>query len=153
MNNNFKRIIIASDHAGVNVKAEIIKHLENHCQLIDIGPKDENTSVNYAQYGIACAQQVVEFDCLGIVVCGTGIGISIAANKVPGIRCAIVYNIATAQAAKVHNNANMIAIGARQFDIETILSMVDAWLNAEFEGERHLSRLETISNFEKNNSK
>lgn len=141
------RIFIASDHSGIEVKEAIIKHLEDTCQLIDLGPNDPNKSVNYAEYGIACAEKCVEHNALGIVICGTGIGISIAANKVKGARCAMLYNNEVAALSKQHNNANILSFGARQFSISKILEMIDIFLKSKFEGDRHNERLKFIDNY------
>lgn len=147
---NLNRIILASDHTGIETKKAIIKHLENTHQLIDLGPFDCDVSVDYPNYGIECAKKAVEYQCLGIVICGTGIGISIAANKVKGARCALLYNVDVAKLAKIHNNANVIAFGSRQFSEQQIIDMLDAFLSSEYENDRHQKRLDIISNFEKN---
>lgn len=148
---NIDRIILASDHSGIEVKKAIIKHLENTHQLIDLGPFDCDISVDYSNYGIECAKKAVEYNCLGIVICGTGIGISIAANKVKGARCALLYNDEVAKLAKMHNNANVISFGSRQFSEKEIIQMLEIFLATKFEDGRHQKRLDIIANFEKNN--
>ncbi len=143
------KIYIGSDHAGTELKNKIIQKYQNTYEFINCS-SDSESPINYAESGIKVASEVAQNkDSLGIVICGSGIGISIAANKVKGIRCALLYNEAVAKLAKQHNNANVIAFGARQFDDEMIFKMLDAFLNASFEGDRHLSRIATIDAYEK----
>ncbi|MGL4950917.1 MAG: RpiB/LacA/LacB family sugar-phosphate isomerase [Mycoplasma sp.] len=150
MNNKLNKIVIASDHSGIEVKETIINHLQGKFEIVDLGPFDSEVSVDYAQFGIDCGEKAIELNCLGIVICGTGVGISIACNKVQGVRCSLLYNNEVAKLCKEHNNANVIAFGARQFSIKQIIEMLDIFLEANFEGGRHNQRLETISNYEIN---
>lgn len=143
------KIYIGSDHAGTTLKQAIIKKYASQYEFINC-TSDDITPLNYAQCALDVATNVAQTkDSLGIVICGTGIGISIAANKVKGIRCALVYNETVAALAKEHNNANVIAFGARQFDEEAVFKMLDAFLNAQFAGARHQTRLNTIDAYEK----
>ena len=135
------RIAIASDHGGFELKEIIKKHLEERgLEVADLGTNSD-ASVDYPVYGKACGEAVVngEADC-GIVVCGTGIGISIAANKVKGVRCGLCTSVEMAQLTKQHNNANVLALGGRTTPAELALQIVDAWLDTEFEGGRHERR-------------
>ena len=135
------RIAIASDHGGFELKEIIKKHLEERgVEVADLGTNSD-ASVDYPVYGKACGEAVVsgEADC-GIVVCGTGIGISIAANKVKGVRCGLCTSVEMAQLTKQHNNANVLALGGRTTPAELALQIVDAWLDTEFEGGRHERR-------------
>ncbi len=139
-------IALASDHAGFELKEAIKKHLvDNNYDIIDFGT-DSTASVDYPQFARLAAQAVADGQCdRGIVCCGTGIGVSIAANKVSGIRCALCTNEFTAEMSRKHNNANMMAMGARVInDIDLSLKMVDIWLSTEFEGGRHARRVDMI---------
>lgn len=142
-------IAIGSDHGGFEMKALIIKHLkEKGLQVEDLGSCDCN-SVDYPDYGQAVAEAVSSGRCeKGIVICGTGIGISISANKVPGIRAALCTDSFMARMAKEHNNANIIALGARVIGPGVALDIVDTWLNSEFQGGRHQVRVDKISAIE-----
>ena len=135
------RIAIASDHGGFELKEIVKKHLEERgLEVADLGTNSD-ASVDYPVYGKACGEAVVsgEADC-GIVVCGTGIGISIAANKVKGVRCGLCTSVEMAQLTKQHNNANVLALGGRTTPAELALQIVDDWLDTEFEGGRHERR-------------
>lgn len=141
-------IAIGSDHAGYELKEELKKYLqEKGLKTKDLGTNDLS-SVDYPDFGRKVGEAVIndQLD-FGIVVCGTGIGISIAANKVKGIRAALVYDEETASLAKMHNNANVIALGGRKTSIEEAKKIVDAYLSSQFE-ERHQKRLDKISVYE-----
>lgn len=149
------KIGLGCDHGGYNLKLEIIKHLEaKGIECVDYGTNNAEESVDYPIYGQKVAEAVVakEVD-YGIVCCGTGIGISLAANKVPGIRCAVVSDVFSAKMSKAHNNANMLALGERVLGKGLALELVDAWLNTEFEGDRHLRRVNLIGDIEKKYNK
>lgn len=139
------KIALACDHGGLNLKTAIKKHLEklNH-EVLDFGV-NSSESVDYPDYSYKAAKAVVnkEADC-GILVCGTGIGIGIAANKVKGIRCATVGDTFSARMTKAHNDANMIALGERVTGIGLGLDIVDAYLNSSFEGGRHQTRIDKM---------
>ena len=139
------KIAIASDHGGYELKGVLIDYLtKKGYEMINLGT-DTADSVDYSDYAEKCAEKVLskEVD-FGIVVCGTGIGISIAANKIDGIRCALCHSPETAALAKQHNNANIISLGGRTTTDETALKIVDAFIEAEFEGGRHQRRVEKI---------
>lgn len=143
-------IAISSDHGGYKLKVELMKHLEKRgIEYKDFGA-GEGESVDYPIYARKAARAVASGECeAGIVVCTTGIGISIAANKVRGIRCAAVESEMSAEFCKRHNNANMIALGGGLVGPEKAKRMVDLWLDAEFEGDRHLRRVNQIMEIEK----
>lgn len=139
------KVILGSDHGGFELKEKIKNHLENkNIKVIDKGTYNLE-SVDYPEYGRLVGEAVVskEGD-FGIVVCGTGIGISIAANKVHGVRCALCHNTTTARLTREHNNANVLALGGRVLGDVLALEMVDIFLNTEFEGGRHQNRIEKI---------
>ncbi|MDD7408557.1 MAG: ribose 5-phosphate isomerase B [Anaerovoracaceae bacterium] len=138
-------IALASDHAGFELKEILKKHLiENNYDIMDYGTSS-TASVDYPIYAKKAAKAVADGQCeRGIVCCGTGIGVSITANKVKGIRCALIHDEYTAEMCKKHNNANMIAIGARVVDPELAVKLVDIWLNTQFEEGRHQRRIDEI---------
>lgn len=138
-------IALASDHAGFELKEAIKKHLvENNYDILDFGT-NSNASVDYPPFARMAAEAVAAGECdKGIICCGTGIGVSIVANKVKGIRCALCTNEFTAEMSRKHNDANMMALGARVTDQELALKMVDIWLNTEFEEGRHKKRVDMI---------
>lgn len=144
------KIALACDHGGINLKEAIKKHLEkNNYEVIDFGTNTTD-SVDYPDYAFKAATAVAQKDAdCGILVCGTGIGIGIAANKVKGIRCATVGDTFSARMTKAHNDANMIALGERVTGIGLGLDIVDAYLNSSFEGGRHQNRVDKIMEIEK----
>ncbi len=149
------KIGLASDHGGYNLKKDIVEYLnEKGIECIDFGPNNGNESVDYPEYGKKVAEAVIskEVD-YGIVCCGTGIGISLAANKVPGIRCAVVSDVFSAKMSKAHNNANMLSLGERVLGKGLALEIVEAWISTDFEGDRHLRRVNLISEIEKKYNK
>jgi len=142
------KIAIGSDHGGFRAKEKIIDALSKEYEILDCGTYSEDSS-NYALFGIKVASEVSSNNAeLGIVICSSGIGISIAANKVKNIRCALLYNDEVAHLAKEHNNANVIAFGAKFMSYEEIMSRINIFLNSKFEEGRHKERIETIKNFE-----
>ena len=142
-------IALANDHTGIALKEEIKKLLDHRgLEYKDIGTHTE-ASVDYPIYGESVAKAVVSGECdRGIIICGTGIGISIAANKVPGIRAALCHNAFTAQMCREHNNAQIVSMGARVIDEATALEIVDIFLNTEFAGGRHTGRVEKLMEIE-----
>ncbi|MBU5676586.1 ribose 5-phosphate isomerase B [Alkaliphilus sp. MSJ-5] len=144
------KIAIGSDHGGYGLKELIKKHLqEKGFDIKDFGT-DSIASTDYPDFARSVGEAVVaeEFD-RGILVCGTGIGISIAANKVPGVRCALVGDCFSAKATRQHNNANIIALGERVVGPGLALEIVDTWLGTEFEGGRHQNRIDKITEIER----
>lgn len=144
------KIALGSDHGGYNLKNIVIEHLkEKGIEYEDLGCYNTE-SCDYPVYGEKVAEAVVrgEFD-YGIIVCGTGIGISIAANKVPGIRAAHCTDSFTARATRQHNNSNILSLGERITGPSIALDIVDAFLSTEFEGGRHEKRVNMIEEIEK----
>lgn len=145
------KIGLGCDHGGYNLKLEIMEYLKSkNIEYIDYGTNSSDESVDYPIFGEKVAEAVVAKNVdYGIVCCGTGIGISLAANKVPGIRCAVVSDVFSAKMSKAHNNANMLSLGERVLGKGLALEIVDAWINTEFEGDRHSRRVDMISSIEK----
>jgi ribose 5-phosphate isomerase B len=143
------KIAIGADHAGYEVKEQIKKQLEEmNLEVEDLGTNSLE-SVDYPDFGAAVGREVASGKAdEGIVVCGSGIGIAIAANKIHGIRAAQAWNEETARLAREHNNANILSIGARVLPAEEIPKIVKAWFDAKFAGGRHEGRVEKISKLE-----
>ena len=148
------KVAIGCDHAGIRLKPALIEYLIKHGHDFKDFGTYSNGSCNYAEYGAKVAEAVAsdEFD-RGILICGTGIGMSIVANKVPGIRCAHCHDTFSAKATRQHNDSNVIAFGERVIAAELMLDIVDLFLNTEFEGGRHVERLNTIKAVESKYSK
>ncbi len=145
------KIAIASDHAGVELKQEIINLLQEELSItvLNCGPDDKHTSVDYPDYAAKVAYAIQEGAAdLGILICGTGIGISIAANKHNGIRCALCHDCYSARVTREHNNSNILAMGARVIGVDLAKDIVRHFLDADFEGERHQRRLDKITAIE-----
>ncbi|MGO1527855.1 MAG: ribose 5-phosphate isomerase B [Senegalia sp. (in: firmicutes)] len=145
------KIAIGSDHGGYDLKNEIIGYLkEAGYEYNDFGTYSTD-SVDYPDFGKKVSESVAkgEYD-KGIVICGTGIGISISANKVRGIRCALCSDIYSAKKAAEHNNANIIALGGRVLGVDLAKAIVEAYLSSEFEGGRHERRVNKIMDIEEN---
>jgi len=144
-----KKVLIASDHAGYGGK-EAIKRLLDQMQIAyaDLGP-DSESSVDYPDFAERVATGVANGEAeAGILVCGSGIGMQIAANKIAGVRAALAWNEETARLSRQHNNANVLAVGARTTPAETIEAIVKAFLTTSFDGGRHQQRLDKISRLE-----
>lgn len=141
------KIAIAADHGGVELK-EALKEKFRALEFTDLGTHGSD-SVDYPDFAAAVGKRVAagEFD-RGILICGSGIGISIAANKIKGIRAALCHNTYTAEMARRHNDANVIAMGGRVVDEATAIAMTEIFLNTEFEGGRHARRVDKISSLE-----
>ncbi len=138
------RIVLSSDHAAIPLRLAIAAHLQTRAEVLDIGPSSPE-STHYPLHGKAAAQKVASGDCdLGIILCGTGQGIMMAANKVPGIRCGVCSDTFSARMIRAHNDANMLSLGARVIGEGLALDIVDAFLEAEFEGGRHATRVDMI---------
>ena len=146
------KIAIGNDHAAGTLKGEIVEYLkELGHEVVDFGTNGTE-SCDYPDYGEKVGRAVVsgDADC-GVLICGTGVGISIAANKVPGVRAAVCSDTATARLTKQHNNANIIAFGARIVGTELAKDIVKTYLDAEFMGGKHQSRIDKIHEIEKKN--
>lgn len=152
-----KTVVLGSDHAGYELKADLVAYLRETrpFDVVDVGASDGTTSVDYPDYAAEVARAVagpsgmylpsrgLRPGVLGIVVCGTGIGVSLAANRVPGARCALVHDEFTARAAAEHNHANILALGGRLLASHAGRRLVDAWLDAVPEA-RHTRRLTKV---------
>ena len=144
-----KRIALSSDHAAIDLRQSIANHIAMQgYDVVDIGPTTPE-STHYPKHGEAAARLVASGDCaLGIILCGTGQGIMMAANKVKGIRCGVCSDTFSARMIRQHNDANMLSIGARVVGEGLALEIVDAFLAAEFEGGRHGTRVDMITAIE-----
>jgi len=142
-----ERIAIASDHAAIDMKAQLVAHMrEAGHDVIDLGP-DGSESVDYPDYGYKLADAIASGAAdKGVALCGSGIGISIAVNRHPACRCAAVSDGLTARLAREHNDANVIAMGARLIGIETAKDCLDQFLSTRFAGGRHQRRVDKLSN-------
>jgi len=145
------KIALGSDHGGYGLKQSLIPMLQaRDIQVADAGTENAVDSVDYPDFAERVALLVTHGGAdAGILVCGTGIGISIAANKIPGIRAALVTDEFMARMAKEHNNANILVLGGRVLDEQKACDLVAAWLDATFEGGRHQGRLDKITEIEK----
>jgi ribose 5-phosphate isomerase B len=144
------KVAIASDHGGIGIRKEIINLLEEmEVEYEDLGCEC-SSSVDYPDYAIPVAEKVVngEVD-RGILICGTGVGMSIAANKVIGIRCALVHDLFTAKVTREHNDSNVLAMGERVIGPGVAREIARIWLTTEFEGDRHAKRVNKIKLYEK----
>lgn len=142
-------IVIGSDHGGINLKDAVKQFLlERHIEVQDVGTNNFD-SVDYPDFGEKVAGMVSRGEAqLGILICGTGIGMSIVANKFPGVRAALTTDEFMARMAKEHNNANIIVLGGRVITVELATKMVAAWLDGVYEGGRHQQRLDKIARIE-----
>ena len=140
-----RRIVLSSDHAAIALRQAVAEHIAARgWEVMDIGPTTPE-STHYPLHGAAAARRVASGDCdLGIVLCGTGQGIMMAANKVAGIRCGVCSDTFSARMIRQHNDANMLSLGARVVGEGLALDIVDAFLGAEFEGGRHATRRDMI---------
>ncbi|MBZ0263467.1 ribose 5-phosphate isomerase B [bacterium] len=146
---HIKKLVAAADHGGIELKDELVERLRDAgYEVEDLGTHSSD-SVDYPDYAKLAGQSILEgkADC-GILVCGTGIGISIAANKIDGIYCAKLNNPIEGKMAAAHNHANMVALGGRITDPETAWESVKAWLETEPEGDRHNRRVDKIKDLE-----
>ena len=145
------KISLGCDHGGFIAKEELKKYLENkRYEVFDVGTNSSD-SCNYAEFGLKAAELVANKTCdFGVVICSSGEGISIAANKVCGVRCGIAYNDDVALLIRQHNDCNMVSFGAKFMSISDIIRRTDIFLNTSFEGGRHNARVDTIKNFENN---
>ena len=143
------KLAIGNDHSAVEMKKEIKAHLESRgVEVVDMGVHTPE-SCNYPVLGYKVARLVADGEVDGgVLICGTGVGISLAANKVKGIRACVCSDPYTAKLSKMHNNTNIIAFGARVVGVELAKMIVDEWLNAEFEGGRHQKRVDMLTEIE-----
>ncbi|MCY9003167.1 ribose 5-phosphate isomerase B [Peribacillus frigoritolerans] len=143
------KVVIASDHGGINIRKEIISLLkEMNIEYEDMGCEC-STSVDYPDYALPLAEKVAKGEVdRGILICGTGIGMSIAANKVKGIRCALVHDMFSAKATREHNDTNILAMGRRVIGPGLARDIAKIWLTTPFDGGRHKNRINKIRTYE-----
>ncbi len=147
------KIAIASDHAGFEAKQSLIKYLEDKQYIVKDFGTNSSDSCDYPDFALKCANAVADKEYeFGILICGTGIGMSICANKVKGIRCALCQEEFGARMTREHNDANMIAFGARVISVDTMEKLVDIFISTPFSNlENHVRRLSKISAYENSN--
>jgi ribose 5-phosphate isomerase B len=145
LKNLFKKVCIGSDHAGFRLKEEIKDFLiSKNISIFDLGPINEN-SVDYPDYAKKVSNRIkINRSDVGILVCGSGTGMAISANKIKGIRAAVCYNLKSTRLSRLHNNANIISLGSRLTKKRLALKLVSTFLNTKFEGGRHLRRVKKI---------
>lgn len=141
-----KTVAIAADHGGFVLKSQLIEHVQSlgH-SVIDLGTNDADTSVDYPEFAAKLANFIItgRASC-GILVCGTGVGMSIAANRWPAVRCALVHDVTTARLSREHNDANVLAIGGRVTGVAVALDCVNVFLTTDFSGGRHARRVKQL---------
>jgi ribose 5-phosphate isomerase B len=139
------KFYIANDHAGFNIKSDVVKILKNkNCEVIDLGTADCER-VDYPDFAHTLCETILkDEESFGILICGSGIGMSIAANRHKGIRAALCHDAYTAKMARAHNNANVLCFGERILGLGIIESMITAWIETPFEGGRHAARVKKI---------
>ena len=145
LNKNFNTVCIASDHAGFDLKEAIKNHLiDKKISIFDVGPYNDN-SVDYPDYAKKLGNRIkLKKSDVGILVCGSGTGMAISANKIKSIRAAVCYNLKSTRLSRQHNNANIIALGSRLTKKKLSLKLVDLFLKTSFEGGRHNRRIKKI---------
>ncbi len=142
------QVVIGSDHAGVELKADLIKMLaKSGIETHDCGAYSSD-SVDYPDIAELAAHRVLELNCFGILICGSGIGIAMAANKIPGIRAALCLTPEMAKLSREHNDANIVTMGARLLNVETAEEIVNTFLYTQFQAGRHQRRVEKIHQLE-----
>lgn len=143
------KIALGCDHAGYKLKNKVKEHLRlSGCETVDFGTESEDRT-DYPVYGEKAARAVASGECeRGIVICGTGVGISISANKVRGIRCVVCSEPYSALLSRLHNDTNMLALGARVVGEDLAFMIIDSWLSGEYEGGRHAERVRMIAEIE-----
>ncbi len=140
-----KKIFISSDHAGYNLKKKIIKKFENRFIFEDLGTNNSLTSVNYPEYAHKLCKRVGSNNKnMGILVCGSGIGMSMAANRHKNIRAAVCYSVKNTKLSRLHNNANIITLGSRLTKKNTAFKCIEVFVKTKFEGGRHKKRVNKI---------
>ena len=139
-----KNIYIASDHAGFKLKESIKKKYSKKYNLFDLGPVKSSKSVNYPDYAHKLSKKINKKQNIGILVCGSGMGMSMSANKHKNIRAALCYSVKNAKLSRLHNDANVITLGERLISKNLAFKCINAFLNTKFEGGRHLKRVKKI---------
>lgn len=145
MSDTSRKIAFSADHAGFDMKQQLISYLKGQGYAVEDLGTDSEDSVDYPDYGARLGRAVSDDPSLiGIAICGSGIGISIAANRFAKVRCALCYEAEGAEMARRHNDANVLALGSRMIDLASAKKIVDIFLNTEFEGGRHARRVEKL---------
>lgn len=145
------KIVLASDHAGYELKNVLVEYLKAKAYEVEDAGPNSSDRCDYPDYAYKASKLVSDGICdVGILVCGSGIGMSIVANKVSKIRAALCADTTYAKLSREHNNANVLCLGARLLDEKTAKDIVDVWLATEFEGDRHQKRIDKITNIEEN---
>lgn len=139
------KLIIGSDHAAYEVKEELKKHLSLKHEVVDVGTHSTD-SCDYPDYAIELCKAVRKEECLGILLCGSGVGVSMVANRFKGIRASLCLDVLVAGLSRSHNNANVLCLGARLTPMGKIIEISDVWLSTSFEGDRHAKRVEKFDN-------
>ena len=139
-----KKIFISSDHAGYNLKEQIKKKFSNRYIFQDLGTNSSKVSVNYPDYAHNLCKRVGKSQNMGILVCGSGMGMSMAANRHKKIRAAVCYSVKNTKLSRLHNNANIITLGSRLTKKNTAFKCIEAFINTKFEGGRHKKRVKKI---------
>ena len=140
------KVLIASDHAGFQLKEELKKHFKNEHEFIDFGP-NSNDSVDYPDYAHILSQKISEIEnSFGLLICGSGIGMSIVANRYKDVRAALCLNEKMAQLSREHNNANVLVLGSRLISCVEAIKCVNMFFKSNFEGNRHQARLDKFNN-------
>ncbi|WGI20223.1 RpiB/LacA/LacB family sugar-phosphate isomerase [Amylibacter sp. IMCC11727] len=144
-----KRVVLSSDHAAIEMRMAVAQRVTDlGWEAVDIGPSTPE-STHYPEHGAAAAQLVASGDCrFGIILCGTGQGIMMAANKVKGVRCGVCSDLFSAEMIRAHNDANMLSLGARVIEEADAMQIAEVFLTTEFEGGRHGTRVDMISALE-----
>ena len=142
-----KNLIVASDHAGFDLKCKVLEYYKNSSfELLDLGPF-KNNSVDYPDFAhMLCEKMNLESNSIGILICGSGIGMSIVANRYEKIRAALCLNEKMSELSRQHNNANVIVLGSRLISSDKAIKCINSFINAQFEAGRHISRIEKINN-------
>ena len=139
-----RTIFISSDHAGYDLKEHIKKKFSNKIFFKDIGPNNSKNSVSYSEYAHKLCKKITTKNDIGILVCGSGLGMSMAANKHKKIRAALCYSPKSAELSRLHNNANVITLGARLINKNIAFKCIEVFLKTKFEGGRHIKRVNKI---------
>ena len=139
-----KKIYIASDHAGFKLKESIKKKFSSKFKVLDLGPEHSKKSVNYPDYAHKLSKKINSKGNIGILVCGSGMGMAMSANKHKNIRAALCYSVKNAKLSRLHNDANVITLGERLISKNLAFKCINTFLNTKFEGGRHLKRVKKI---------
>lgn len=137
------KIFIASDHAGIDLKSSVIEHIKDKFEVIDLGPTSSD-SVDYPDFAKKVCESVLKEKALGVLICGTGVGMSMSANKFKGIRASLCSDTFSAKMTRMHNDANVLCLGARVLGLGLALDIVDTWFENTFQEGRHKRRVDKI---------